>query len=276
VVQKPAMGRLQRVAPSISLSRRGLKAETARRVRDLLRDDIRSGRFSDGFLPHEPELMVEEGASRNAVRLALDLLRNEGLIERLQGVGTKIVGENPLFMPLAPNIGFAEYLEGGSARVRFDNRSMMVTTAGPGVAGHLDVPPGTDVIFLERVLFIDECPLTLRSSWIPASLAGPIIDGTVDLRQGIFALLEQGLGLELGVTEYSIEATLADEAVGEVMNLPFGTPLLLFESLTRRADGRPAEYGYARIRGDRSRFVTSISRQMDSSGTRNVLARKSL
>jgi GntR family transcriptional regulator len=207
--------------------------------------------------------MAEEQASRSAVRLALDLLRAEGLVERLQGVGTKVLGKNPIFVPLDPSIGFTELLEDGPSRVRIDNHAVMITTAAPGVAGHLDIPTGADVVFLERLLFLDECPLTLRSSWIPAALAGEIISGTADLRRGIFTLLERGLGLDLGVTEYSIEATSADQAVGAVMHLPVGAPLLLLESLTRLADGRPAEYGYARIRGDRSRFITTVGRESD-------------
>jgi GntR family transcriptional regulator len=241
-------------------SRAGLKAEAARRVRDRLRDDIRAGRFKDGLLPPEPSLMVEEHASRSAVRLALNLLRAEGLVERLQGVGTTIVGDTQFFVPLDPDVAFTESLDGGAGRVRFDNHAILATTAPAGVAGRLEIPVGSEVAFLERVMFLDERPLTLRSSWIPASLARPILTGEVDLRQSVVKLLEDGLGVSLGVFEYSIEATLADEAVATVLNVPIGSPLLLLESVTRLADGRPAEFGYGRSPADRVRFVTSVSR----------------
>jgi GntR family transcriptional regulator len=213
------------------------------------------------MLPPEPDLMKEENASRSAVRLALDLLRAEGLVERLPGVGTTVVGDTQYFSPLGPDMGIDELLDGGPERVRVDNHTAMATTASPGVANRLEIPVGAEVAFLERVLFLDDRPLTLRSSWIPATLAGPVIEGKIDLRHSICQVLEEGIGLELGVSEYSIEATLADEAVASIMSVPVGSPLLLMECLTRLPDGRPAEYGYARSRPDRIRFVTSVHRR---------------
>jgi GntR family transcriptional regulator len=244
-------------------SRAGLKAEAARRVRDRLRDDIRAGYFKDGLLPPEPALMVEEHASRNAVRLALNLLRAEGLVERFQGVGTVVVGATQIFVPLDPDVGIVDLLDDGVSRVRFHNLATLTATAPPGLARRLDIPVGAEVVFLERVMLVDGRPLTLRSSWIPATLARAILDGEVDLRQSIFDLLTRGLGFDLGVTEYSIEAALADEAVASVMNVPVGNALVLCESLTRLADGRPIQYGYARSPADRVRFVTSVTRGSD-------------
>jgi DNA-binding GntR family transcriptional regulator len=40
----------------------------------------------------EGQLAAEFGVSRNAVRAALDLLRAEGLVERIQGTGTLVRG----------------------------------------------------------------------------------------------------------------------------------------------------------------------------------------
>jgi GntR family transcriptional regulator len=249
------------MAQPTSRPRPGPKAEAARRVRDRLRDDIREGRFKDGRLPPEPTLMVEQHASRNAVRLALDLLRAEGLVARFQGIGTLVVGDNPVFMPLDPAVGFTDLLDSGPNRVRIHNHASFATAAPPGLARHLEIPVGAEVVFLERVLFLDERPLTLRSSWILGSVADPLLTGKVDLQQPVFAILEQGLELDLGVTEYSIEATLADEAVASLMNVPIGSQVALSQNRTRLADGRPVEYGYARSPGDRIRYMITVSRQ---------------
>ncbi|MGW0179559.1 GntR family transcriptional regulator [Nocardia sp. NPDC003345] len=61
---------------------------TARRLRDLLRAELRAGAFGSGRLPGESELMSRHRASRDSVRAALDLLRRDGLIERRRGLGT--------------------------------------------------------------------------------------------------------------------------------------------------------------------------------------------
>src|SRR5690348_6036537 len=66
------------------------RADRARQVADVLRRQVLHGIYSGGMLPPEPELAAEFGVSRNAVRDALDLIRDEGLVDRVPGVGTVV------------------------------------------------------------------------------------------------------------------------------------------------------------------------------------------
>lgn len=74
-------------------ARRRLRADQARQLADLLRRQLLTGGFPAGTLPHESTLATDYRASRNTVRQALDLLRAEGLVERLPGVGTVVVAQ---------------------------------------------------------------------------------------------------------------------------------------------------------------------------------------
>jgi GntR family transcriptional regulator len=246
----------------------GQRADVARRVRDALRDEIQAGRFKSGtlpseaaLLPSEPALMLRYGASRNAVRLALSLLRDEGLVERVQGIGTVVVGGDHHRVPIDCQIGFAEALEGGQTRVTYRCVSVLATVAPPGVAHRLEIAEDSDVVFVERLLLLDGQPHTLRSAWIPAPIGRPILEGRVDVSQALYDVLERQLGLELGMSEYAVEAIVADEAVASILAVSPGSPLLLLESLTRLATGQPAEFGHGRSRGDRIRFVANTSRR---------------
>ncbi|AIJ21594.1 GntR regulator-like protein [Amycolatopsis methanolica 239] len=49
-----------------------------RRLRDMLRAAVQGGRYGDGQLPGEAELMAAHRASRATVREALSLLRAKG------------------------------------------------------------------------------------------------------------------------------------------------------------------------------------------------------
>lgn len=90
---------LDRPAGSQALTRRSgpperrPRADRARQVADLIRQQILSTGFENDVLPDEQVLARQYGATRNAVRDALDLLRREGLIDRLPGVGTVVVGQ---------------------------------------------------------------------------------------------------------------------------------------------------------------------------------------
>ena len=73
-----------------SLARRALTAESAsyERVAAHVRSLIKRGRRKAGApLPSEKELCDELGVSRNTVRRAYELLVDEGLVVRRQGVG---------------------------------------------------------------------------------------------------------------------------------------------------------------------------------------------
>jgi GntR family transcriptional regulator len=193
--------------------------------------------------------------------MALDLLRSEGLVRRLQGIGTMAVDNGKIRVPLDPPRSVAKICDDGTHPVRYFGLSALVVASSSSIAEHLEITPGELVAFIERLTLIDSRPASVASVWIPLSIAGPVVSGNVDLDQyGIFDILEQELHLELGVSEYSIEATLADEAITALLEVAAGSPVVLLGTLTRLADGRPAALTYTRGRGDRVRYEFGASR----------------
>jgi GntR family transcriptional regulator len=60
-----------------------------RQLAGILRDAIESGELAPGMpLPSESSLMQEHEISRDSVRKAMDVLRDEGLVVTVQGKGT--------------------------------------------------------------------------------------------------------------------------------------------------------------------------------------------
>jgi DNA-binding GntR family transcriptional regulator len=59
-----------------------------RRIADDLRDRITAGEFADAQLPPKKALMAEYSAALATLDSALDVLRQEGRIETVQGSGT--------------------------------------------------------------------------------------------------------------------------------------------------------------------------------------------
>lgn len=233
------------------------RAERARRVRDLLRLEILGGVHGSGVLPSEAELALRFATSRNALRDALDLLRHEGVVERVRGAGTFVVGGKAVHRhdQLQPLV---ESLDRGPERVRVSALEVAVLRAPAVVAAHLELEPGTDVVFLERVLELDGSPFSLWSSYFPLDLAAPLLDGPVD--RDFYELVEGRLGIDLSGGELGLESRLADEAVAETLGLAPGSPLLFLERLLRDRAGRPVEFGFSWLRGDRIRFVSQLAR----------------
>ncbi|WP_433593497.1 GntR family transcriptional regulator [Nocardia sp. CA-145437] len=236
----------------------GRRSAPARRVRDVLRARIRSGVYGDRPLPAEAQLAADFGTSRNVVRDALALLRDEGLIDRVPGAGTFAVATLAV-QGLDRLRGLAESFDTGSDRIV--NRVLLaeIVPATPIVAERLELAPGTPVVALERVRYLDGEPLSLDASYLTADIGAPLLD--MDLAgRDVFGLVEAELGLPLGSAAVAIEAVAADPTVAGLLAVRPGSPLLLLERLTYTDSGRPVDLEYLRFRGDRFSLSGRLNR----------------
>lgn len=239
----------------------GSRVAPVRRIRDVLRTRILAGVYGSRPLPSETELAAEFGASRNIVRDVLALLRTEGLVDRIPGVGTFVVSGKAV-QGLDRLRGLAESFDTGCDRVV--NQVLLADTvpATPTVAERLELDPGTDVVALERVRLLDGQPLSLDASYLPADIGRPLLE--MDLaRHDVFGLLEGELGLPLGAAALSIEAIAADRTVADLLHVPDGFPLLFLERLTYTDAGRPIDLEFVRFRGDRTSLAGWLHRTPD-------------
>jgi len=229
-------------------ARRRLRADAARQLADLLRRQLLTGGFPDGTLPHESTLAAEYRASRNTVRQALDLLRAEGLVERLPGVGTVVVAEK---YPhgLDRLMGLAETLR-EHGRVTNEVRTMGPVAAPAPVADRLRMAPGSDVLYIERLRRLNGLPLSLDLTYIPLDIGADLLGADLE-NNDVFRLLEAITGRRLGHAEITLEAVNADANSAAVLEAPRGAAVLMLERLTHLADGRPVDLEFIRFRGDR-------------------------
>ncbi|WP_188588291.1 GntR family transcriptional regulator [Gordonia jinhuaensis] len=241
----------------------GSREDAARWVRDVLRNQILDGAFGGlsaarPALPPESTLAAELGVSRNAIREALNLLRKEGLITRVQGAGTFVTGAK-----LRQNInrleGLAESLAGHHLPV--DNKVLSVreSTATPFVAGKLAIEEGSPILFVERLRSVGGVPLSLETTSIRAEAIPKLINADL-AGNDVFDLIERELGVSLGWAEITVESVLADNPTARFLDVRPASPLLLLHRLTYLEDGTPFDLEAIRYRGDRFSLTTSLPR----------------
>ncbi len=236
-----------------SAGRSAAKSAATRHVRDLLRVAVLSGRFDrpGGAIPSEAELMLEFSATRNVVREALALLRDEGLVERLQGAGTFVVSEKLLH-------GF-DILHGAGDgypnrrhRLRGDLHDISVVSAPPLVAAKLELAPNAPCVRADVWVGFDDQPFSLATSYLPARLEPQLRHSAAQgAFSGDFYELLESMGLRLESSSMQLESIVADEHVAPWLGVEPGAPLVLFTRLIRTDTGEPAEYGFIRVRADR-------------------------
>lgn len=223
------------------------RADRARRAADVLRQQIHAGAYPDG-LPPENELAAEFFVSRNAIREALTVLKNEGLIDRGPKVGTHIA-QRKYEHGLNALLGLKETFK-DLGEVRNEVRAAMPVAAPPAVARRLQLEPGEQVVFIERLRYLGDLPLSLDLTYLSPDIGTRILDHALETND-LFALIEQVSGHRLGSASLALEAIPADAHSAATLQVPDGASLLMLERLTSLDDGRPVDLEYIRMRGDR-------------------------
>ncbi|WP_445160835.1 GntR family transcriptional regulator [Mycobacterium sp. Dal123C01] len=225
----------------------GPRADRARRAADVLRQQIHTGAYPDG-LPTENELAAEFFVSRNTIREALGVLKHEGLIDRGPKVGTH-VAQRKYEHGLDALLGLKETFK-DQGEVRNEVRAAMLITAPPSVARRLQLEPGEQAVFIERLRYLGDLPLSLDLTYLTPDIGTRILDHPLETHD-LFALIEQVTGQRLGSASLALEAIPADAHSAATLQVPDGSALLMLERLTSLDDGRPVDLEYIRMRGDR-------------------------
>ncbi|GAA1001790.1 GntR family transcriptional regulator [Subtercola frigoramans] len=221
----------------------------AGRVHDLLRSAIMHGEIPSGVLPGELELMESFSASRQVIRGALEMLRQEGLVRRMQGSGTLVTS-------LRVTHDF-DFLHGPAQEIAHKVLSVGQEIAPPSVARKLRIEDGGSCGIVELVTDLADTPLDTTTVYVKVDFLPTVLQ--FDPHDEWFSLYAKA-GIELGVTDHAIEASVADPFNASLLGVDPGHPLLVLERLVHNTDGEPVEYAFTRIRGDRLTLRQSLSR----------------
>ncbi|OHU98389.1 GntR family transcriptional regulator [Mycobacterium talmoniae] len=243
-------------AHAVPLPIRRPRADRARQVADVLRHQIHAGAYDDG-LPAEQDLAAEFFASRNTIREALAVLKTEGLIDRGPKVGTH-VAQHKFDHGLDALLGLKETFK-GHGEVRNEVRAAAPVAAPPSVARRLRLQPGDQVVFIERLRYLGDLPLSLDLTYLVPDIGTEVLGHALE-SEDVFPLIEQVSGQPLGSASLALEAIPADPHTAATLQLPDGAALLMLERLTSLDDGRPVDLEYIRMRGDRITMRGSLTR----------------
>lgn len=220
-----------------------------RQIADRLRHEISAGQFEPtGRLPSEAELSKRFAVSRVTVRLALDELDQEGLLERRKGKGTFIAGKGVVH-ELDSLRSFHESLkmQGLRATMRVTDLKVVPT---PTACASL---PGARCTLLERLHLVDHEPIALGRSFLAQDMEG--VGLAVASRLPTYALLEQKTGQKIVQADIAISSHPASAHVAGMIHLAEGSHVLVLERRSYDANNQCVEFSEFFIRPERYRFT---------------------
>lgn len=229
-------------------------------VEDALVARIATGALPVGTqLPSEEELIREFGVSRTTIRMTIQNLVRQGLVEIRRGRGT-FVASPRMVQELTELTGFVEDMRllGRSPTARLLGRE--IVPAAPMVAEKLGVPSGATVVRIQRVRLSDGVPLSFDETYLPEDLGRRVMADDL-AKEPIFTLLEERYDTPLVEAEYMLEAAAAESAVAMALEISPGSPIFLIERTSYTSGHRAVDYERLHYRGDQIRFRTRLTRR---------------
>jgi GntR family transcriptional regulator len=231
---------------------RKLREVRYRAIADELRHRVERGEPPAGaLLPSESELSAAYDVSRVTVRKALELLRDEGLIDARQGFGWFVASD-----PLRQSLGRLGTIEAQLADLGVGSERRVVgfrfVAAPPRVRAVLGVD---SVLEVRRVNHADGQPFARVTVWCPEDLGARLSRADVE-SSPFYELVDVPIG---GATQM-IGAAAAGPMDAQLLAVPVGSPVLRCERTTRDVDGRAVLVSEHVFPGHRTEFVVELPR----------------
>jgi GntR family transcriptional regulator len=202
-----------------------------RTIADDLRRRIGGGELAGGrVLPSEAELSASYAASRITVRRALDVLRDEGLVDSRQGFGWFVARD-----PLRQSLGRLGTIEAqlADAGMRAERRVLDFRFVPAPERAH-QVLGARTVLEVRRLTLADGVPFARVTVWCTEAIGARLSRDDVER-----ATFYEVIDVELGGATQSITADACSPEDAELLGVRGGSPVLRCERITRAVSSEP-------------------------------------
>jgi DNA-binding GntR family transcriptional regulator len=224
-------------------------------VATRLQELIEKGEIGVGArIENEVDLAERLGVSRPTTRRAIQYLVERGMLVRKRGVGTQVV--HPKVRRPVELSSLYDDLVMSERTPRTDVLDLRVIPAPQEVADALEVAPGTEVTWFERLRYAGGEPLALMHNAIPIDLLQLTERDLAE--HGLYELLRRA-GFVPRIATQVIGARSASAAEGRILAEKRGASLLTMTRTAWDASGRTLEYGSPVYRASRYSFELNLS-----------------
>lgn len=220
-----------------------------------LRQRIVAGEFAPGdALPNEQALAQAEGVALGTMRRALDLLADQGLVDRVHGKGT-FVRQG---LAGAPMLRFFRFGQGPQQLPvsRILSRQVRPLPAAPAQA--LGQPVGSPGLNIKRLRLLAQRPCLYETLWLPLPRCAALAEGDTGLWGDLlYPLLAQRCGVVVHRAVETIGFGTLAQAEARALGLPVGHPCAQVQRLAHDLAGQCVEW--RRSLGDAQAFQYTVT-----------------
>lgn len=242
---------------SIGLPKARINKPLYQVVEDHIRELIDSGMLVPGdLIPSEAQLAKQLDVSQGTVKKAIDNLVWERLLFRHQGKGTYVSNidfNNSLFR-------FTTYGDAAGQPTRIHKVTVLrrVEDATDETRERLAIDPADQVLYLERVGFVDDLPVMVEFSHWRFDLVAGLEQEDRHIPDLLYALIVEEFGVPVVRAEETLTAGPADERTAEHLDIDVGAPVLVLNRTTYTRGNQIIEVRTSKGRADKFSYKTEI------------------
>ena len=219
-----------------------------------LKDKIEAEIYATGsLLPSESALQDMYQASRDTVRKALRLLKDDGFIQSQKGKGSTVINRQEYVFPVSGVVSYAEL----AAQFHLQTRTVVLTNhfATLPAKSFKDVDPTVEVKqmrLLKRVRYLENEPDIMDIDYLDPKVVPPIPESVA--KDSLYAYLEGPVGLTIAYATKEITVETATEEDQRYLKIPPSAVVVVVRSCSSLTDTTKFQYTESRHRADRFKF----------------------
>jgi len=232
-------------------------------VADTLRLRIARAQYRVGdVIPAAAELEELFSVSNITIRKALAILSDEGLLTGRRGIGTVIQATpQEVRHKIAVSGNFSEWVDAVSGKSLPTRQKILDFKIAPGPEREtrlMGLPIGTPLWTLRRLRWIDSDIISYHINFArPEKLAG-IDDSNMIGNRKFVDMMREDSDVRLKRMEQSVEATVTDRDLANLLEIKFGTPLFFVQNVYFDKADTVVAVTHLYLRGDHYAQKTSI------------------
>ena len=222
-------------------------------VYEDIRDKIFSSKFMVGsYLPSEMELMSIYDSSRDTIRKSLNLLLNNGLIQKNKGKGSLVLDRSKIAFPISGLTSFKELSVSLGEDIKTIVNKFEVVEADNFSKDTLYIEEG-NYYSIERIRRINKEKIILDIDYINEEIVPGLTKKIVE--KSIYKYIEKDLGLKIGFANKEITVLKASDHEKKLLDMDGYDLLVCVKSFVYLEDARLFQYTISKHRPDKFRFV---------------------
>lgn len=215
-------------------------------VRNLIKEE----RLQEGQTFYsEGEVARILGISKMPVRQAFQKLRSEGLLVVARGK-KPLVGSGKVPWNFQQLRGFSEEMKRRGLTPSAKLLSLELREPDAEVSQALELPTGHSVYWLKRLRLVDDIPMAVVTSYLPASIFPELEKQDLE-KQSLYYIFEHFYKRKLQRAEEVIGAATVKAEDAKLLQAAPGSAVLLIKETTYDAQQIAIEYSVSVLRGDR-------------------------